>query len=187
MTAPEPQTPVGTPVHLDFTKYDGSPHWQEPYDLLGVDEHGVWLAMGTGTTYARPGRTITSKAPSVRLVPHVGRWAAIFNAPGPGVKVHTYVDITDQPQWERSGPGFRARLVDLDLDVVRRFRGNPFIDDMDEFHEHRVSFGYPDSLVEQVRADAFAVLEDVRGGREPFGNVGQEWLGRLVRQDDSPE
>lgn len=180
MSAPEPTTAAGTPVHLDFRKYDGTPHWQEPYDLLGVDDHGVWLGMPTGTTYSRPGRTITSRAPSVRLVPHLGRWAAIFNAAGPGVKVHTYVDITDQPRWSRDSNGFRATMVDLDLDVVRRFNGgNPFIDDMDEFEEHQVSFGYPDDLVTQVRADAFALLADVRASAEPFGEVGQTWLSRV--------
>lgn len=180
MRAPDDDTAPGTPVHLDFRKYDGSEHWQEPYALLGVDEHGVWLGMPTGTTYARPGRSHTSKAPSIRLVPHAGRWAAIFNAPGPGVKVHTYVDITDEPRWSRDGDGFRATMVDLDLDVVRRFNGgNPFIDDMDEFEEHTVAFGYPDALVEQVRADAFDVLARVRTGSEPFGEIAQTWLSRV--------
>lgn len=180
MPSPDINTPTGTRVHLDFRKYDGSEHWQEPYGLLGVDEYGVWLGMPTGTTYARPGRSHTSKAPSIRLVPHSGRWAAIFNAAGPGVKVHTYVDITDEPQWSSDGDGFRATMVDLDLDVVRRFNGgNPFIDDMDELEEHRVSFGYPETLVAQVRADAFEVLAAVREQRAPFDAVGQTWLSRV--------
>ncbi|WP_180935649.1 DUF402 domain-containing protein [Nocardioides ungokensis] len=35
------------------------------------------------------------------------------------------------------------RAVDLDLDVVRGRTGRVWIDDEDEFAEHRVRFGYP--------------------------------------------
>ena len=190
MTAPTDSTPAGTAVEAVFTKYDGSPHWREPYRLLGVDEFGVWLGMGVGTTYSRPGRTITSRAPSVRLIPHVGRWAAIFNAAGPGVKVHIYVDITDTPRWsvpDASTPdistpaSFTVAMVDLDLDVVQRFSGGrAFIDDMDEFEQHQLEFGYPEDLIEQVRTDAFVVLNAVRERQEPFGDVGQQWLSHVA-------
>jgi protein associated with RNAse G/E len=38
--------------------------------------------------------------------------------------------------------------VDLDLDVIRRHDGTVFVDDEDEFTEHRELYGYPVDVVE---------------------------------------
>lgn len=176
---PDRSTPIGAAVHADFRKYDGREHWQEPYRLLGVDEHGVWLGMAAGTSFGRPGRDMTAPSDGVRLIPHAGEWAAIFNAPASGVRIHTYVDITDTPTWRRVGEGFRVTLIDLDLDVVRPFEGEAFIDDEDEFEEHQRQFGYPAELVSATRSTADAVLRLVSAGAAPFDQVGQEWLAKV--------
>ena len=54
--------------------------------------------------------------------------------------MRVYVDITTPPVWD----GTVLRAVDLDLDVVRGNTGRVWVDDEDEFADHRVRFGYPD-------------------------------------------
>lgn len=178
---PDAQTPIGTPVHLDFRKYDGAEHWQEHYSLLGVDDFGVWLGMEAGTPFARPGMSVVARTNTVRLLPPGARWAACFNAPDPGrlLKAHIYVDITTPVQWSHDAEGFHARMVDVDLDVVERFSGELFIDDEDEFADHTVEFGYPADLVEATEAAARDVLAAVRERRPPFDGTGDSWLTRI--------
>ena len=43
------------------------------------------------------------------------------------------------------------RAIDLDLDVLRVPSGRVWVDDEDEFAEHRLSFGYPPELVTPAR------------------------------------
>lgn len=178
---PDATTPVGSPVHLDFRKYDGSEHWQEHYRLLGVDEFGVWLGMAAGTTFARPGVSVEARSDTVRLLPPDGRWAACFNAPDPTgrLRIHIYVDITTPVQWSHDAEGFHARMVDVDLDVVERFSGELFIDDEDEFADHTVEFGYPADLVEATEAAARDVLAAVSERRAPFDGTGDAWLNQV--------
>ncbi len=46
------------------------------------------------------------------------------------------------------------RAVDLDLDVVRGNTGRVWVDDEDEFAEHRVAFDYPEDVVTSAVASA---------------------------------
>ena len=57
--------------------------------------------------------------------------------------------------------------VDLDLDVVRRTDGTVYVDDEDEFAEHRVSFGYPPEVVELAEESCRWVLGHVRDRHRP--------------------
>ncbi|MGJ6979075.1 DUF402 domain-containing protein [Aestuariimicrobium soli] len=172
------------PVHLDFRKHDGREHWQEPYRLLGVDRFGVWLGMPVGTAYGRPGVDLVSEVPIVRLLPAADlpggpRWAACFNGrPEHGGEraIRVYVDVCTAPVWRRTGDGWRATLVDMDLDIVQRFDGDLFIDDEDEFVEHTALFGYDAALVAATRAAADAVFARVRDGEAPFDGTGERHL-----------
>lgn len=176
---PTPDTPVGTPVHLDFRKFDGSEHWQEDYKLLGVDDVGIWVGMRRGTTFARPGTSVRSGSDTVRLLPAGdARWAACFNAPG-GPRARVYVDITTPVEWSATGEGFTGTLIDVDLDVVEFFTGETFIDDEDEFADHQQLFGYSADLVAATRETADTVLDMVRQRQAPFDGTGEAWLGRL--------
>ncbi|MBD2759255.1 YgaC family protein [Yimella sp. cx-573] len=177
-SGPDASTPIGTPVHLDFRKYDGSEHWQEDYRLLGVDQDGVWLGMRAGTPFARPGMSTHARSDTVRLVRVDARWAACFNAPG-GPSAHIYVDIVTPVQWRRTDAGFVGILVDIDLDVVERFDGQLYIDDEDEFEEHTAAFGYPDQLVTDARRAADEVYAAVQQRRPPFDGRGDRWLQRI--------
>ncbi len=50
------------------------------------------------------------------------------------------------------------------------------LDDEEEFAEHRLSFGYPDELVELAQQAADRVMDLVRHGRAPFGGTAERWL-----------
>lgn len=169
----------GDPVRVRAAKHDGSPHWAFDGVWLGADEHGDWVGFPTGTRFTRPGRDFRADWVSVSLFPRAG-WAAGFNAGHPR-GLGLYIDLSTAPEWRTDASGTTVSYVDLDLDVVERDGGSPFIDDEDEFAEHKLRYGYPPELVAQVRADAEALLEAVRRREAPFdGPTAAGWLARLA-------
>ena len=50
------------------------------------------------------------------------------------------------------------------------------LDDEEEFAEHRLSFGYPDELVELAQQAADRVMDLVRHRLAPFGGTAERWL-----------
>ena len=133
---------TGRPVRVIFTKWGGGRHWEFDNVVLGRDERGTWLGGPAGRVMTRPGTTVTLRHDSVLLVPDGQPYAATLNRAGdvvPGCAV--YVDVTTPAQWgEGAGVGV-VRLVDLDLDVVRRWDGSVLVEDEDEFAEHQVALG----------------------------------------------
>ena len=60
------------------------------------------------------------------------------------------------------------RAVDLDLDVVRGNTGRVWVDDEDEFADHRVRFGYPDEIAAAAMASCDRVHAAVVAGTAPY-------------------
>lgn len=180
MTSPTAADPIGSPVHADYRKWDGSPHWQSHGALLGVDAHGVWVGFPAGTHFERPGAAFDLSRDSVSLFPDAGFTPAFNDRTGRPEEVEVYVDITTPPVWFRSGDGgWRVTMVDLDLDVVQRANGYVFVDDEDEFVDHQREFGYPADIVSGAEADARAVFAAVRDGDGAFDGAGRRWMARL--------
>ena len=131
----------GTPVEVAMTKWRDLPHWEYSGVFLGSDLYGDWIGIPAGTAMSRPGADYVAPVDQVSLVPpaHAGErgWLATFH--GRGGEVEVYVDITTPPLWDRS----TLRAVDLDLDVVRGTTGRVWVDDEDEFAEHRIALGLP--------------------------------------------
>lgn len=166
----------GTPVRLVTTKWGDRPHWEFDATYLGADAHGDWIGIPVGTPMARPGAAFVTEAAQVGLVPPDAGWLATFHAPG--WPVATYVDMTTVPVWD----GDVVRAVDLDLDVVLLAGGDVFVDDEDEFAEHRVRFGYPPDVVALAEEAAAWVSEAVLQQRAPFDDdTAAGWLDRLSR------
>ncbi len=172
-----PGTP-GAPVLVNFRKWDGREHWQEPTILLGEDEYGVWLGMRCGTAFRRPGHEVVSRADSVKLATGSG-WFATFN--GPGHDIQTYVDISTVGEWSISHKMLTFTLIDLDLDVVRRQNGTIYVDDEEEFAEHQRLFGYPHDVIAQAERDCANVLQSVTDRAEPFAIRPEHWMRQLLR------
>lgn len=163
-------------VHVRFSKWDESAHWTFDMERLGVDEHGVWLWAPAGTQLRRGSdEPIVAKHRFIKVIPTGQWWTGIWNdvTQGVGRSIRTYVDVITPAVWD----GDAVHMVDLDLDVVRRSDGTVEVDDEDEFEEHKVAFGYPDHIVDRARAETAQLVLGIESGKEPFGEVGERWLG----------
>jgi len=161
-----------------MTKWGGQPHWEMEAIYLGADDAGDWIGFPAGTGMSRPGMEITTTNDQVGLVPSAGTavgWAWLATFHGPGGNVWTYVDMTTVPQWQ----GSTVRAVDLDLDVVEGLDRVVYVDDEDEFEEHRVELGYPDEIVDLATATRDVVLIAVRDKHPPFDGSAAPWLDVL--------
>ncbi len=156
-----------------MTKWGGRPHWEMDAVYLGADEHGDWIGFPIATLMSRPGFELVTKNHQVGLVPRAG-FLATFH--GPGGTVRTYVDMTTVPVWD----GSVVRAVDLDLDVIERLDGTAFVDDEDEFAEHRVRFGYPSEIVSLALTTSESVLAAVSERTAPFDGSCQPWVDALL-------
>lgn len=160
-----------------MTKWGDRPHWEYDGIYLGSDEHGEWLGLPVGTHYRRPGLDFVADFNGVTLVPAGGAaHLAAFN--DERAKSAVYVDMTTPAAWD----GAVLRSIDLDLDVVKLQDGTVYLDDEDEFAEHRVAFGYPDDVVAMTEASAKAVLAAVTSGAAPYDGSAQRWIDRLTRR-----
>ncbi|MGZ8738542.1 MAG: DUF402 domain-containing protein [Nocardioides sp.] len=164
----------GTPVRCEMTKWPDRPHWEFAGLYLGADEHGDWIGFPAGTRFSRPGVDVTMPNDQVGLVPadHLSErgWFAAFH--GPGTDFRLYVDMATPPVWDRAV----VRSVDLDLDVIQGLSGRVWVDDEDEFADHRVRFDYPDDVVSGALASCAAIEQAVREGRPPFDGTCEGWL-----------
>ncbi len=144
-------------------------------ERIGEDEHGVWLWAPAGTELRRGAdKTIQAERGFVKVITPNRWWTAVWNiGPGFGERaIEVYVDVITPAVWD----GNTVRMVDLDLDVIRRSDGTVEIDDEDEFEEHRVKFGYPDHVVDKARTETARLAIAVELRTEPFGSVGTQWL-----------
>ncbi|MGH8966186.1 MAG: hypothetical protein ACRDXB_12775 [Actinomycetes bacterium] len=86
------------------------------------------------------------------------------------------MDITTRPVWD----GDTLRMVDLD--VVKGWTGRVWVDDEDEFADHRVRFGYPDDVIAGAVESCAHVRAQVESGHAPYDQAtGRRWLDRLSR------
>ncbi|KAA1425900.1 DUF402 domain-containing protein [Nocardioides antri] len=165
----------GQPIRVVMTKWGDRPHWEYDAVYLGSDEHGEWLGCPTGTHYRRPGMEFVAAFSGVVLVPARGAaYLAAFN--DEHAQARTYVDMTTPAVWD----GAVLRAVDLDLDVVERQDGTVYVDDEDEFAEHRVVFGYPPDVVAMAEQSAASVFAAVRQGAAPYDGTADAWRAKLA-------
>ena len=172
-----------------MTKWGDRPHWEFDATHLGSDHHGDWLGIRVDTPISRPGVDLVASAPQALLSPNAGSpggawWMATFHDVGgpawgmAGQPVAVYVDMTTPPAWDST----TLRAVDLDLDVVRGESGRVWVDDEDEFAEHRVAFSYPEDVVREALASCEAVAAAMRADRAPYdGKAHLPWLA-LARE-----
>jgi uncharacterized protein len=155
---------VGEGVRVVTTKWPDRPHWEHDAVVLGEDEHGLWLGAPAGTRCSRPGAGYDADQAFLRLVHPDRTWIASFYTRGGRAQFDVYVDITTAPVWR----DHVVTAVDLDLDVVRGWAGRSWIDDEDEFADHRVRLGYPDDVVTTALATSESLLHAVRREEAPY-------------------
>jgi uncharacterized protein len=162
-------------MRVVFRKYDGSLHWHHEALLLGEDEHGVWVGCHAGAKGAKgDGPLVTWPTPFVLLFPREAWWVALFNTEEHSSAV--YVDVTTVPEWQDD----EVSMVDLDLDVVKRQTGEVYLDDVDEFSEHQLRYGYPPDVVTMAEETARMLMRAVADGAVPFdGDTHARWLAEV--------
>lgn len=161
-----------------MSKWGGRPHWEFDAVFLGSDQHGDWLGVPAGTEMVRPGAAYVAPTHQACLVPPPGPdadrgWLGTFHDVGGPVRA--YVDITTPPAWS----GSTVRAIDLDLDVLLGNTGRAWVDDEDEFADHRVRFGYPDEVARAALASCDRVRALVAGAVAPYDGSAGAWLARL--------
>ncbi|MBW9092311.1 DUF402 domain-containing protein [Microbacterium jejuense] len=190
---PRPHRPdrpeVGTVLQFRWRKWDGGPHWVNDEVYLGSDRWGDWLGQRAGWRNVRPGRAFPAEHDSVTLLPPTGDFAYTHNAAPHPTRV--YIDVAWDVRWDAGVP----TGIDMDLDVVRREPAEPYVDregvlrspgdvyieDRDEWDDHRVAYGYPLDLVERLEAVAVDLEHRVRAGEAPFDDAtAAHWLSRLA-------
>ena len=66
--------------------------------------------------------------------------------------VQVYVDLATGHGWTTIRPGVTEfHLIDMDLDVIRTVDRGVYVDDEDEFAEHRIEMDYPADVVDRIR------------------------------------
>ncbi|HET8602995.1 MAG TPA: DUF402 domain-containing protein [Marmoricola sp.] len=167
-------------VHVQTRKWPDSPHWEYDATHLGVDGFGHWVGVRQGAWLSRPGAGFHAHCDQVVLLPHDDWWLGTFYGDDPERPVDTYVDIATPATWV----GDLVHSVDLDLDVVRGVSGRIWIDDEDEFAEHRATLGYPEDVAAQALAACDRVHAAVTAGEPPFDRTPHGWLARFRAQLD---
>jgi len=169
---------VDTEVRVVVRKHDGSLHWHYSMTRLGEDEFGVWLGAPVGTAYDKGERrgVFSAEQARVMLFPRDAWWTAEFQAAP--ARLDAYCDVATPSTWSTAS---EVTMIDLDLDVCRiREDMSVFVDDEDEFADHRVRYGYPADVVERAEAAAAWLTTALRDGVEPFGSHYRSWLDRVA-------
>lgn len=165
------------PVRVAFRKWDGQPHWEYDAILLGTDRNGIWLGSPAGTPVGRPGLAFATEYGHLSLVQDGVGFVASFYEDTPIAAFAIYVDISTPPRWDDA----TVSAVDLDLDVIRTRDGRVWIDDEDEFAEHRVTMGYPEEIAAAARRTCAEVHRAVVAGEPPFdGATAAHWFDVLA-------
>lgn len=162
------------PVIIQYFKHPDQLHWRHETVRLGEDEHGVWMGAHKGATLQR-GTEPEMEAPwgFVQLIAPGQWWTLIANEPD---RVRFYIDIITPAVWQSER---LVTMTDLDLDVVQLTDGDVYVDDEDEFEEHRVHLAYPEEWVNQARDTASRMQERLEAREEPFRSVADRWLDQV--------
>lgn len=186
--APASRPAPGTRLTFRWRKWDGSPHWVHDCVYLGSDQWGDWFGQREGWRSFRPGRDSAARGSNVSLLPPSGEYCFTWNEPPAATRI--YIDVAWDVRWQEGEPAG----IDMDLDVVRRDPSGPYrdrdgvlrqpgdvyIEDQDEWDEHRVAYGYPPHVVERLEQVAVDLETAVRAEHAPFdAATAHAWLARF--------
>ncbi len=163
---------------FQWRKWDGSPHWRHDCVYLGADAWGDWVGQPRGWHSERPGAEFFAESPNVTLIPPDGDHALTVNRDHPrGIRI--YIDLGWDIRW--SDDPLLAVGIDMDLDVVRvEGERGTWVDDRDEWEEHRAAYGYPPEPVARLESLALDLESEVRAQHPPFDDATADaWLDRL--------
>jgi hypothetical protein len=88
------------------------------------------------------------------------------------VSSQIYIDMCTPPVWQDS----TVTCIDLDLDVVKKFDGSVYIDDVDEFEHHQIEYGYPPEIISMTEDSAERVFLAVKENQAPYDTTPERWF-----------
>ncbi|WP_461163236.1 DUF402 domain-containing protein [Arthrobacter sp. R4-81] len=158
-------------------KWDGGAHWVVPGTYLGEDPHGWWIFQPAGSFCSRPGAAFHAQSDAVLLVPRAGEYVATFYDDTYPGDFRVYVDLALEHGWTSIRPGtVEFHVIDMDLDVIRSTKRGVYVDDEDEFDEHRVRMDYPADVVELLLRETEQLYQAVKAHHAPFDGSAVEWF-----------
>lgn len=164
-------------MRIEYSKWDGRPHWRFDAVLLGDDDHGRWFGAPIGGELRRGEEPPVTSPGLACLMPHAGRWIAHFALDPNPEGAYVYINVTDEPLVTEDA----VTAVDLDLDVVGWRDGRVDLEDEDEFEKHAALFRYPTTVVLAARVTAQELVTAVRSRDEPFGRAHDRWVDAARR------
>lgn len=154
----------GSRILLRATKYDGTAHWIQPFQVISDD--GLLLV----TQYRARTPIYTSRGEfrspyDSRVYFWRDRWYNVFRLSRPGCPLSLwYCNVTTPPVFD----GCQLGYVDLDLDVAVRPNGCIDLLDEDEFEVHQKKYAYPGDVIAKAEDAAQEVIRLARGREFPF-------------------
>lgn len=159
-----PANPDTRCIILRATKYDGTPHWIQPFHLVS-DDGNLLVTSYTARTPIFTSRGEFRSPYDSRVYFWRDRWYNVFRLSRPGCGLSLwYCNITTPPTTE----GRYIHYIDLDLDVAVRPDGTISLLDEDEFEENRRRYGYALDVVCRAREAVDEVVTLARNGDFPF-------------------
>ena len=157
-----------SPIRIEATKYDGSPHYRFDATLLSHDGPLLTALVDSGTVMDGYRGDVTVRTSFTALFWTDRYYNAYQNfRPVGGRGVFVYANIGTPARLD----GDVIRWVDLDLDVFIDGKGEVTLDDVDGFEEHRERFGYPEELVTEILAARDELLRLAHAGDYPFDPI----------------
>ena len=154
----------GSRALLRATKYDGTAHWIQPFQVVSDDGNLLVASYRARTPiYTSRGEF---RSPYDSLVYFWrDRWFNVFRLSRPQCGVSLwYCNVTTPSVLE----GTNLSYVDLDLDVAVRPDGCIELLDSDEFETHSRLYGYPEDVMEAARCAAVSVAGLAQRHEFPF-------------------
>lgn len=159
-----PSARPGSRALLRATKYDGTAHWIQPFQVVSDDGNLLITSYRARTPiYTSRGEF---RSPYDSLVYFWrDRWYNVFRLSRPGCPLALwYCNITTPPTYDGQQIGY----IDLDLDVTVRPNGCIDLLDEDEFEDHQRLYSYPPDVIEQAERAAEDVMSLARANAFPF-------------------
>ena len=161
---PAPGARPGSRALLRATKYDGTAHWIQPFQVLSDDGNLLIAAYRARTPiYTSRGEF---RSPYDSLVYFWrDRWYNVFRLSRPGCQLALwYCNVTTPPSYDGNQIGY----VDLDLDVTVRPNGCIELLDQDEFDTHQKLYCYPAEVIAHAEQAATDLIAMAKKGAYPF-------------------
>ncbi len=161
---PGPSATPGSRALLRATKYDGTAHWIQPFQVVSDDGNLLVASYRARTPiYTSRGEF---RSPYDSLVYFWrDRWYNVFRLSRPGCNLALwYCNVTTPPSYDGSQIGY----IDLDLDVTVRPNGWIELLDQDEFEDHQRAYSYPNDVIEKAEQAAQDLMALARDRAFPF-------------------